>query len=908
MQTNTNPKSIEITVVSATRPQSSFMTKTILLLLVLLVAQFIPFNVHCATKTISSAWSLRSSANVTAPGETISTSSFDTHGWYLTNVPSTVLAALVKNGVYRDPYYGKNLETISVEPFRVSWWYRTEFDLDSSRPQTASLIFDGINYSANIFLNGKQIASADELYGAFRHFNLDVSKVIRPKRNVLAVQVYPPKPGDYTVGFVDWNPVAPDRNMGLWREVKLHTGGPVTIEDPFVQTKLDLQSFKEARLSISAKLANHMNQAVTGKLTGQIEGGPTFTQQYSLSANEKKEVMLTADDIAQLVIKNPRVWWPNNHGSPELYKLELTVRDQQTISDSSDITFGIREVADHVNAQGHRGYIVNGKKILIRGGGWADDLLLQEDEKNLDAQFRYAKHLNLNLVRLEGFWGSSEKLYDMADRYGLLLMAGVSCQWEWKNYLGKEADEDYGGATTKEDIDLLAHYMRDQVIWLRNHPSILVWAIASDKLPHPDLEKQYRADLARLDPTRPILLSTKSWESKVSGPSAVKMNGPYEYVPPHYWYVDKENGGAFGFDTEVSPGAQPPPAESIQKMFSKEHYWPVDDAWNFHSGRNEFNNMDRYMTALNKRYGPSEDLDMFSKKSQALNYEGIRAMYEAFGIRKPVATGIVQWMLNAAWPKMFWQLYDYYLMPGGAFYAARKANQPLNIAYDYSNRSIYLVNDTHNAHPDLIAEVKVLSADSKELFTQTLKSSIGQNESKKLIEIPAIKSPINFLSLKLKDGQGSLITDNFYWLSSKQDVLDFKGSDWYYTPIKEYADFTALNELRPVSIQVEDRWSNDGVAVTLKNPNPHTAFFIELKVISDKTGQSILPVFWNDNYVSLLPGETKQLTAKFSPTDLKGEKPMLQYSGWNVPEGRSMGGRAFLPANSANKEESYGKK
>ena len=835
-------------------------------------------NSYAATETLKDGWMIQSSADVAVPGEKISTAGYKTANWYPTSVPSTVLAALVKNDVYRDPYFGKNLETIPVEPFQSAWWYRTEFDLDPSvgRASSVRLLFDGINFSANVFVNGSQVASTDTVVGSFRRFEVDISKVVRRKGNVLAVQVYPPKAGDYTIGFVDWNPTPPDNNMGIWREVKLRTTGPVSIEAPFVQTKLDLQSFKKADLTVSANLMNHSAQAVSGTINGEIEGGFKFSQKYSLSPGENKEIQLTETSI-----QNPRVWWPNNMGTPELYSLKLTARDQQGISDTSDVTFGIREVADYLNEQGHRGYVVNGKKVLIRGGGWVDELFLDEDHKKLEAQFQYAKHLNLNLVRLEGFWGSSEKLYELADRYGILLMAGFSCQWEWTGYLGKEADENFGGAVTKPDWDLLVDYMLHQVIWLRNHPSILVWALASDMLPHPELEKMYRAEIPKIDPTRPLLAATKLFESKVSGSSAVKMNGPYEYVPPNYWFVDKETGGAFGFDTEVSPGAQPPPEESIKKMFAKEHWWPIDDTWSFHSGRNEFFTMEKYLKAFNKRYGEVENVENFAKKAQAMNYEAIRAMYEAFGIRKPLATGVIQWMLNAAWPKMFWQLYDYYLMPGGAFYGARKANQPLHIAYDYSDKTIHLVNHTYSAHPSLTAEARVFSLEAKELFSEKVNTSIRENESKRVLEIP-IKEDVVFLSLNLKDASGKTIADNFYWLTKKPDVLDFKATEWFYTPTKEYADFTPLNKLPNAGIQVQRQWNGNAVNVTLKNPSSQVAFFIELKITAVRTGRRILPVFWDDIYVSLLPGETKQLTARFSTDDLRGEKPVLQYSGWNV--------------------------
>ena len=857
------------------------MKKYCWLFLVVLVISF--SDTQAAEQLLKAGWSIRSSSEVSAKPEELSKPVFDTSGWCATTVPNTVLAALVRCGVYRDPYFGKNLTTISYEPFQVSWWYRNKFDLDpATRLENVRLIFDGINYSANIFLNGKKIASADEVSGSFKRFDFDITSVVRRKGNVLSVQVFPPKPGDLTIGFVDWNPVPPDRNMGLFREVKVKSTGLVSLENLFVDSKLE--SLNEAHLTINGELVNHSNQAVSGTIFGEIEGGIQFTQNYSLGPKETKEFRILPSEFSDLIVKNPRLWWPNNLGSPELYSLSVTVRHLQKASDKQNLTFGIREFKDYLNEQGHRGYIVNGKKILIRGGGWVDDLFLYEDEKNLEAQFQYVKHLNLNTVRLEGIWGSSEKLYELADRYGIMLMVGFSCQWEWKGYLGKEVDEKFGGIMSEEDMKLAVEYLRHQVLWLREHSSIFVWALASDMLPNPELEKRYRALLAQIDPDRPILSATKGFTSEVSGPTAVKMLGPYEYVTPNYWYVDTENGGAYGFNTETSPGAQPPPMESIEKQFAKEHHWPINDVWDFHSGRNEFKSMDYYMKAFNKRYGAATDLEDFAKKAQALNYEAVRAMYEAFGTRKPVSTGIVMWMLNAAWPKMFWQLYDYYLMPGGSFYGARKANQPLNISFDYGKRSIFIVNDTYQSHSSLNAEIKLLSFESKELLSQNLKTSIGEYESKQILELPSGQntSPIQFLSLKLKDADDKVVADNFYWLSSKPDVLDFEKTDWYYTPIKEHADFTSFSKLEPVKVSVEQKWDDNGVSVTLKNPTQKVAFFIELKVIGDKTGRTILPVLWDDNYVSLLPGETKQLSARFSLENLNGEKPILMYSGWNV--------------------------
>jgi len=842
-----------------------------------------------AVHVLKTGWRIRASADTPARGEQISTPGFDCRAWYAATVPSTVLATLVKNGVYRDPYFAKNLDGISSEPFRGSWWYRTEFDLPAAaRHDCIRLVFDGINFRANVFLNGQPVATADELYGAFCRFDRDVSRRVRAGANALAVEVFPPKPGDFTIGYIDWNPTPPDRNMGLWREVKLRCSGPVSADDVFVRSKVDVTSLQAADLTISTTLVNRSDRAVSGTVEGRIEER-RVVQPYSLGPSETKEILFAADRYPQLHIEKPRLWWPNNLGDPNLYRLTLTVNDKTGVSDSHDVGFGIREIGDYVNEEGHRGYTVNGRKVLIRGAGWVDDMLLDQDDRKLEAQMRYARHMNLNTIRLEGFWGSNEMLYDLADRYGLLLMAGWSCQWEWKDYLGKECDE-YGGVRTAEDIDLVARYLRDQVVWLRNHPSLFVWVLGSDALPRPEFEKRYRSELARVDPTRPVLAACTSLVSSVSGPTGVKMNGPYDYVTPNYWYLDRENGGAFGFNTETGPGPQPPPAESIARMFSADHYWPIDDVWDFHAGRREFGTMKRYLKAFDRRYGAAESMEEFAAKAQAANYEAIRPMFEAFAVRRPSTTGVVQWMLNAAWPKMFWQLYDYYLMPGGAFYGTRKACQPLAIVYDYGDRDIHVVNDTGSHLRGLRADARVISMDSKELFAKSVDMAVDAGESKRALEIPEMGEAhaVYFVDLKLKDVGGRLLADNFYWLSAREDVLDPEGTEWFYTPNREYADFTPLKELKEAQVQVAHQFAEEGgegmMKVTLSNSGPQIAFFMELKVVGDKTGHSVLPVFWDDNYVSLLPGETRSLHARFAREDLRGERPVLRYSGWNVKE------------------------
>ncbi len=895
---------------------------------------------------------IQSSAEVKCPADELSQPGFDARGWYPASVPSTALAALVENGVYANPYFGMNLKKVATEPFENPWWYRAEFELSEEQAgRTVLLEFDGINYAANIWLNGMQVATSGQQKGAFRRFQYDISRSVTAGKNALAVEVIPPKPGDFSIGFVDWNPPPPDRNMGIFRSARLRFCDGISIENPFVQTKLDLKILFSPRLSagiprplaganapaqagasltVSAELANHTDRTVSGILQGEIES-IKFGQAVTLKPYERQTVEFTPDDFPALRVENPRIWWPHDvarasspwdHGqdgraTPNLYDLHLKFVEGNKVCDIADVRFGIREVQDYINEGGHKGFEINGKKVLIRSAGWTDDLFLADTPESIDAQLRYVRHMNLNSIRLEGIWGKDHTLYDLCDRYGILVMVGWSCQWEHEQYLGKSVDPRYGGVLSPEDIELISKSWQDQVIWLRNHPSIYVWAVASDKVPKPELERKYIETFRKYDPTRPYLSSaggigseqkiigSEAVVSDISGCSGVKMLGPYDYTPPVYWYTDRTRGGAYGFNTETSPGAIVPPLESIKRMIPQGHLWPIDEYWQFHCGLNEFSTLDRYEEAINRRYGRADGVEEFAGKAQLLNYELTRPMFEAFRVNRTIATGIVQWMLNAAWPKMYWQLFDKYLMPTGAFYATKKACRPLHVVYNYGDRSVYAVNDKlvsfstgRLTAENLRAEVRVLDIDSNEVFARTLDISLHQESSQSILELPEFKdiSTTYFLALRLYDQKDAEVANNFYWLSTKPDVLDgvypersrrdAKVEPWpYYTPSKQYADFTLLNSMPSAKVGIEHHFDKVGkeqqVVVRLQNKSNCLAFFIELGVLGKTSSQTILPVFWEDNYVSLLPGETRYLRATFPASD---DEPVLTVDGWNFSE------------------------
>ncbi len=835
-----------------------------------------------STRQLADGWSIQAASEVAENGASLSTTGFDASGWFGTSVPSTPMAALVANGLYPDLYLDTNLEDVDTGQFKSAWWYRTEFDVSAEDAgKVARLEFLGINYSADIWLNGEQLAARNMVIGAFRVYELDVTGRLTEGRNTLAVAVHPPQPGDFTIGFVDWNPRPPDANMGIWRPVSLRLTEAVSLNDVAVQTEVDLETLESAEITVSAVVRNHSDAEVKTKVSGRI-GEISFAADVILAPYESQLVRFIPDDYDSLSVEGPRLWWPYTLGEPSLYSMTMTAEVDGFVSDVSQTTFGIRQFGTYLNDDGHRGFTVNGQPVLIRGGGWVDDLLLSDTPEKIDAQLAYVKQMHLNTIRLEGFWGSSQYLYDAADREGILIMPGWSCQWEWEDYLGKAVSEEYGGVLEPEEMDLVAVSLADQVRFLRNHPSIFTWVLASDLLPHPDLERRYETVLAELDPTRPPLVSCGWVESEVSGPSGVKMSGPYDWVPPVYWWEDREHGGAYGFNTETGPGPQPPPLESMRRMISAEDLWPIGEVWNYHCGRNEFSDMDRYVEALDRRYGPSESAEEFLFKAQAASYEAIRPMFESFAVNRPLTTGLIQWMLNSAWPETYWQLYDWYLMPNGAFYGTRAASQPLNLSYNYADETVYAVNDSRFASDGLRAVVRAFDLSAREIYNQSYEIDLPPAGAQLLVSLADLESPtpVWFLDLRLNDASGTEVARNFYWLSTEPDVLDYENNLWFVTPTKKFADFTALDDLPEVELEVSVSSDGPETTVLLSNPSESLAFFVELRVV-DAEGNSILPVLWDDNYVSILPGKGRELTARF-PTADDLSNATLVVNGWNV--------------------------
>ena len=813
-------------------------------------------------------WLVQSSEKVSVGGEVLSTPAAKTEGWIKAKVPSTIMGVLTDNDIEKEALTANDYANIDKTRFEKSWWYRTTFEMPELKEGEHVLLdFDGICYRANVWLNGQQIANSQEMAGSFRQFEFDVTKTIT-QENVLAVEVFRAQPGEPNIGFVDWNPRPADESMGIYREVRVKTCGNVAVSHSAVRSKVNTETLDEAWLTVVTELKNLSDQPVEGEVKGTADG-QAFSCPVTLAAGEKRYLTLPTE----IHIDHPRLWWCHNMGKPELCDLHLEFVENDKVSDSEDVKFGIREVKSYLTDEGYRGFTLNGKKVLLRGAGWTDDIYLRDTPESNRLQLEYVRDMNMNTVRLEGFWGTSQSLYDLCDELGLLILVGWSCHWEWESYLGSPTEEPYGGIISPENIALVAQSFEDQVMWLRYHPSIIGWFVGSDRIPKPELEKQYQQFLSQED-DRDYIISAKNLESEISGWSGTKMEGPYEYVGPSYWYLPEAPGGAFGFNTETGIGAQLPVKESLQKMLGQQLF-PIDSRWNIlcTASSSEMNTLGKLNEVIQQRFGEAKDIDEYLYRADMLNYESTKAMFESFRVRWPHTTGIVQWMLNSARPSIYWQLYDYYQQPNAAYYGVKKGNAPVQLIYDYYTKAVYAVNESMEP-VSFKASMKLLKgeqATDKSMIRPPLTPpTLGEKELLQMLPGAVVKvfdvdtkdAAAAFLLLKLTDEKGAEIAGNEYFIVAEKDTYDWAKTNWVHTPIIKYGSYAMLDNLCTKSCELSVKPLSEGLyEATVSNPSDKVAFMVRLKA-KDQNGELICPAYWSDNYLTLAPGESRTVTCR----------------------------------------------
>ena len=846
-------------------------------------------------------WYMQSSAKIEGAGDALSMPGVSVDGWYGVTVPKTVLAGLVDNGVYEDPYYGLNMKSIpgyqdgawliqkEDSPFRDPWWYRVQFDMPAKQAgRFFTLHFEGINYEANIWLNGKQVAGNDTVIGMFRRFEFPVTELLSyGGKNVLAVEIIPPgllpdleyktKQIEATTGWDDHNPQPPDMNMGIWQPVYLREQGAISIRHAYVESDLDVSGLEQARLTVSAWLRNNTDAKVSGVLSGVI-ADRTFTQEVTLEAGEMREVFFKPQAYSMLVIDKPRVWWPNPVGTQELYALELKVDVDGKASDTAATNFGIRDVTTYINEDDWRGYRVNGRNILIRGGAWMTiDMLLNLDEGLYDALIRHAKEANLNMLRSEGF--SIRELapfYDLCDKYGVMVTQQI-----------------FGRNLPDEDLAIAC--IEDMMLRIRNHPSLVHFLGHDETFPTDTLNEAYEELLEkhRLNRTyQPHSGTFTITTREKTGGTRTGTRELWTYAgPSHYHFVEeRRHDSAWGFAQSGGIGGILAARDSLRQMMPEDKLWPVTDneTWSLHTVMQGVDYYDSIFQMMEKKYGAPKDFEDFCDKLYAMNYNSARGMFEAYARYKYESLGITTWKYNVAWPAaLTWQYVDWYQRATAAYYGAKKACTPVHVLYGYDDQGLYVTNSYYHPLDDLTLTYAMYNLDGVKVSEERVAVSVGADGSVRAasVEVPENISDPWFLKLELVDNDGAVLSENVYWLSHTPDV---PGTTRYRRGIfavrpKSVADFTALASLPEVALDATMEGSvgqdNKNYTITIKNPSAHLAFMVETSLVDSDTGFAIAPAYWSDNFVTLFPGDSRNLTVE---VPAQGKTPQLRVQGFNV--------------------------
>ncbi len=834
-------------------------------------------------------WKMMSALKEPATGSAISKVNFKIANWHTVSVPTTIIGGLLANNKYDfDPFFGNNLEKLSDTIFDHTWWFRRQFSLPATEAgKNVVLKLQGINYKANVWLNGSLVADSNEIVGPFRIINLDVTKHINYKgANVLAVEVLRPfnpqkAGGDLAIDYADWIHYPPDYNGGIINKVELKTYDKVGVEYPLVTTNFEDSTLALAHLNVYAVVMNFSDKDEDVMVKGKINDNISFQQKVHLTAGEKKQVAFNSKEYAQLNVKSPRIWWPWEYGKPNLNRIRVSAIHNNKTSNTVSENFGIRQVTSELIDTQSRKFSINGKPIMLRGAAWSPDIFQRRSKQRQEQEIKLVRDMHMNIVRSEGKL-EDDNFYDLCDQYGMLVMSGWMCCGAWQYPLLWDA--------SKRNIAMASD--SSVMYWLRNKACMLVWLNGSDMPPmDTTVEREYLTIESNLKWPNPTISTADERRSKVSGYSGVKMRGPYEWVPPVYWETDSnKHGGSWSFATEISPGPSIPPYESLVKFISKDSLMYDNSHWLYHTGTGSFGSTHVFDSALNERYGPSSSIKEYVAKAQAQDYEGHRAMMEAYGLNKyHTATGVVQWMLSNPWPGLIWHTYDYYLYPAGTYFGIKKSLEPLHIMYSYKDKEVDIVNSLLQRFANLHAKATVYNLDGTIKYTNAVETGVEKDGIKKCFALPEMDglSDTYFLRLQLTDAAGKMQSINWYWLSKKEDELNWRQSKWYYTPQSGFADFSTLQQMPKTGLRLNytstKRADSTVSDITVTNRGKAVAFFVHIRALNKNGGEDILPVIFQDNYLLLAPGESRTIYCKYANKDAKNvSAPYFITSAWNL--------------------------
>ncbi|MBN2774157.1 MAG: discoidin domain-containing protein [Prolixibacteraceae bacterium] len=810
-------------------------------------------------------WKLQRASEVNSEGNEISMAGFNTDDWLVATVPGTALVSYKNAGAIPNPDYSDNQLMISESFFNSDFWYRDEFEVPADfNIGRLFLNFDGINWKADVFVNGTK---SGRIEGAFTKAKYDVTGLVKPGKNAIAIRIIknenigvikeqtaisPDKNGGIlggdnptfhaSIGW-DWIPTIRGRNIGIWNDVFLSTSKSVTIEDPFVTTNLDLPDTTFADISVELSLQNHTTEPVSGILEGKY-GNISFKQEVTLDPSELKMITLDHTNHTVLHFENPGLWWPKGYGQQKLYDVELVFKTSNgLVSDLKSFKSGVREMS-YSEDDDVLSIFINGRRFIGRGGNWGFP------ESNLNYRGReydiaVALHADMNFTMIRNWVGQTgdDEFFEACDRHGIMV---------WQDFwLANPVD-----GPNPNDPEMFLQNARDFVKRIRNHPSIALYCGRNEGNPPPEIDNPLRSEIIP-ELHRGIHYISNSSMGVVSG------GGPYRALPARDYYL------LYGYDKLHSERGMPNVMnyESLAQTLPESKLWPQNSQWGLHDfclegaqGAASFNQL------IENAFGPIDNANDFTRLAQRVNYDGYRAMFEG---RSLYRRGLLLWMSHSAWPSMVWQTYDYYFDPTAAYFACKKASEPVHIQWNPVFDEIEVVNYNGKNRTGLTGKAQLINMDGSVQWENEKVVGSDEDSTVKLfnLEFPKSLSSTFFIKLTLTEN-GKVISDNFYW----------KGV--------EDGNYQALNSLPKVSVESTSKVRKSGndwiIQTRLINKSGHPALMVRLIVVGSESGERILPVFYSDNYIALLPGEERTITMKLKEEDSRGEKPTVNISGFNI--------------------------
>lgn len=809
-------------------------------------------------------WRLQRDSLVRAEGPALSQPGFQDAAWLVATVPATVLSSYYNAGAIPDPNFGDNQLMISDSFFHADFWYRNEFTAPSAAGRRVWLNLDGINWKAEVYLNGTRLGRVE---GGFQRARFDVTALVkRGGRNAIAIRIEkldhpgsikektyesPDKNGGVpgadnptyhaAIGW-DWIPTIRGRDTGIWNDVYLTASGPVTIEKPFVSTTLPLPDTNRADVALEVTLHNHSGAPVRGVLRGRF-GEVAVDQTVTVPAQGEIRVKMDPATHPALRLRNPKLWWPNGYGQPDLYDVDLRF-EAGALSDEKSFQAGIRQFT-YSEEGGALKMWINGRRFIPRGGNWGfPESMLRYRGREYDAAVRYHRDMNFTMIRNWVGQVGDDEFYEACDRYGIVVWQDF---WLANPWDGPDPD----------DSSMFLANVRDTILRIRNHASIGLYCGRNEGFPPKPIDDGIRAALDELHPGLHYIPS--SADDVVSG------HGPYQAMPLKTYFTERATPkfhSEMGMPNIVT-------MDSLRQMMPEPAMWPQGAMWGLHDfcltgaqGGASF------LGRIEKSYGGARNIAEWVELAQFVNYEGHRAMFEA---QSKYRMGLLIWMSHPAWPSFVWQTYDYFLEPTAAYFGSKKASEPIHIQWNPATDDVEVVNYSAGNLPGLSAQLQILNVDGSVKWEKSVAVDSMEDSTMRpaKIEYPSGLSSVHFLRLKLsKDGRS--LSENFYWRGVRE------------------GDFRALREIPKARLSASTRVERMGeswrLTAELRNVSSVPALMVRAKAVRTRSGDRILPALYDDNYIALMPGETRYIVCEVRHRDTRGEQPRIVVEGFNLDE------------------------